>query len=180
MDLTSFVDLGTVTKSFLTFDQANPNGFMMDYLLTVPINKSGKAKGVELAYEQPLFGNFGVAANYTYTDAKLDDGGKMLGASRDIYNLVGYYEDDRFTFRLAYNYRSKFYSGLDRSTAFSQAAVGNVSASVGYKVSDKFSVTLDARNLNDPTLKYYALNEDQPRAFYKNGRQYFLNARFKF
>ena len=139
-----------------------------------------RSVGVELAYEQPLFGNFGVAANYTYTDAKLDDGGKMLGASRDIYNLVGYYEDDRFTFRLAYNYRSKFYSGLDRSTAFSQAAVGNVSASVGYKVSDKFSVTLDARNLNDPTLKYYALNEDQPRAFYKNGRQYFLNARFKF
>jgi iron complex outermembrane recepter protein len=180
MDLTSFIGFGTVTKSFLTFDQAHPNGFMMDYALTIPVNTGGKVKGLELAYEQPLFGNFGVAANYTYTDAHEDGGGPLVGASRNIYNIVGYYENDRFSFRLAYNYRSKFYSGLDRSVAFSQAGVGNVSASVGYKISDKFSVTLDARNLNDPTLKYYALNEDQPRAFYKNGRQYFLNARFTY
>ena len=34
-------------------------------------------------------------------------------------------------------------------------------------------------NLNNPTLKYYALNLDQPRAFYKNGSQYYLNFRFK-
>ncbi|HEY2978389.1 MAG TPA: TonB-dependent receptor, partial [Burkholderiaceae bacterium] len=80
MDLTSFIGFGTVTKSFLTFDLTHPNGFMMDYVLTVPVNTGGKVKGLELAYEQPLFGNFGVAANYTYTDAKLDDGGKMLGA----------------------------------------------------------------------------------------------------
>jgi iron complex outermembrane receptor protein len=180
MDLTSFVDFGTVHKSFLTFDQNNPNGFMMDYALTVPTNTKGKVKGIELAYEQPLFGNFGVAANYTYTDAKRADGGPLVGASKNLYNLVGYYEDDRFSFRLAYNYRSKFYSGLDRSVAFSQDNSANLSASLGYKVNDHLSITLDGRNLNDPTLKYYALNEDQPRAFYKNGRQYFLNARFKF
>ena len=39
---------------------------------------------------------------------------------------------------------------------------------------------LDGQNLNDPTLKYFALNEDQPRAFYKNGAQYYLNLRIKF
>ena len=40
-------------------------------------------------------------------------------------------------------------------------------------------ITLDGQNLNNPTLKYYALNQDQPRAFYKNGAQYYLNFRFK-
>jgi iron complex outermembrane recepter protein len=34
-------------------------------------------------------------------------------------------------------------------------------------------------NLNNPTLKYYGLSQVQPRAFYKNGSQYYLNFRFK-
>jgi iron complex outermembrane receptor protein len=42
-----------------------------------------------------------------------------------------------------------------------------------------WSITLDGMNLNNPTLKYYALNETQPRAFYKNGSQFYLNVRFK-
>ncbi len=29
-------------------------------------------------------------------------------------------------------------------------------------------------------LKYYAANRDQPRSIYENGRQYYLNFRFKF
>ena len=40
-------------------------------------------------------------------------------------------------------------------------------------------MTLDGQNLNDQTLKYFARNEDQPRAFYKNGAQYYLNLRFR-
>ena len=47
--------------------------------------------------------------------------------------LTGYYEDDRFSARLNYTFRSSFYSGLDRNTAFYQADVENVSASLGYK-----------------------------------------------
>jgi len=80
---------------------------------------------------------------------------------------------------VAYNYRSAFYSGLDRNTAFFQDAVGSLAASLGYQINDAFTITLDGLNLNNPTLKYYALNTDQPRAFYKNGSQYYLTFRFK-
>jgi iron complex outermembrane receptor protein len=41
-------------------------------------------------------------------------------------------------------------------------------------------VNLDGHNLNNPTLKYYALDTTQPRAFYRNGRQYYLTLRAKF
>lgn len=58
--------------------------------------------------------------------------------------------------------------------------VGTLSASVNYKVTDKFTVSLDGLNLNDPTLKYYGDTKEQPRAFYSNGRQYYLTARYKF
>ena len=42
------------------------------------------------------------------------------------------------------------------------------------------SFNLDGQNLNNPTLKYYALNEDQPRAIYQNGRQYYLTASYEY
>jgi iron complex outermembrane receptor protein len=180
MDLQNFVGLGIETKVLKTFDQFFPNGHDVTYNLTVPTNTSGKAQGIELAWEQPLTSNIGFSANYTYTDASETGGGPLVGASKNTYNLSGYYEDDRFNARLSYTYRSSFYSGLDRSTAFSQAGVGTLSMSLGYKFNDQFSVTFDAQNLNNPTLKYYALNEDQPRSIYQNGRQYYLNAHFKF
>ena len=47
-------------------------------------------------------------------------------------------------------------------------------------INDTYSISLDGQNLNNPTLKYFAANEDQPRAFYKNGAQYYLNFRAKF
>jgi len=81
---------------------------------------------------------------------------------------------------VAYTYRSAFYSGLDRNTAFSQAAIGTLAASLNYAINDNLSVALDGENLNNPILKYYALNLDQPREFYRNGAQYYLTLRAKF
>jgi iron complex outermembrane receptor protein len=180
MNLTSYIGFGQVTREFMTFSQAAPQGVVIPYVLTVPVNSKGKVKGIELAYEQPLFGNFGAGINYTYADGEEQGGGPLVGTSRHTYNLSAYYEDDRFNARIAYNFRSKFYSGLDRNTAFSQDDTDSLSASLGYKVNDNLSVTFDAHNLNNPKLRYFALNEDQPRSIYQNGRQYYLTARVKF
>jgi len=180
MNLTSYVGLGTVTRSYVTSTPDHPANYMADYQLTVPVNTSGTVNGIELAYEMPLGKNFGFATNATFINAYDSSNGPLVGASKRTANLTAYYEDERFNARISYNYRSAFYSGLDRSTAFYQAGVGTLAMSLGYKYSEQLSFTLDAQNLNDPTLKYYALNEDQPRAFYKNGRQFYLNAHLKF
>ncbi|AEK62815.1 N-acetylglucosamine-regulated TonB-dependent outer membrane receptor [Collimonas fungivorans Ter331] len=180
MNLTSYVGLGTVTKSYVTSINSHPTDFLADYQLTVPVNTSGTVNGIELAYEMPLGKNFGFATNATFINAYDSTNGPLVGASKRTANLTAYYEDERFNARISYNYRSAFYSGLDRSTAFYQDAVGTLAMSLGYKYSEQLSFTLDAQNLNNPTLKYYALNEDQPRAFYKNGRQFYLNAHLKF
>lgn len=180
MDMSSYVSLGQVRRQYKTFTNAVPQGYLADYVLSVPVNAKGQAQGLELAAEQPLFGNFGVAANFTYTDAKdKSNNGPMVGASRRTYNIVGYYEDDRFNARVAYNFRSHFFSGLDRSTAFNQADTASLAASLGVKISENLSLSFDAQNLNNPKLKYYALNEDQPRSIYQNGRQYYLTLRAK-
>jgi iron complex outermembrane receptor protein len=174
MDMKSYVGFGQVKESYLTYSNTTPQGVMVDYVLTVPVNIGAKVKGVELAYETPIASNFGVQANYTYANASDENGGPVVGASKNTYNLSGYFENDSWNARLNYTYRSEFYSGLDRNTAFSQAAVGTVSASLGFKINDKLTLSLEGHNLNNPKLKYFALNEDQPRSIYQSGRQFYV------
>jgi iron complex outermembrane receptor protein len=185
MDLQNYVGYGSKPLTAFSFSNQFPQGQLLDYLLTVPVNTKGRVIGMEFAYIQAITDHFGLAANYTYADGKQTEGvlngdDRLVGTSRNTYNVNAYYEDAHFSARVAYNYRSSFYSGLDRSTAFTQDGIGYLSASLAYIINDNFSVTLDGQNLNDPVLKYYALNQTQPRAFYVNGRQYYLNLRVKF
>ena len=173
MDLTSYVSYGVSNMSFKNIKTGKDEV----YAVTSPVNSSGKVKGIELSYQQPLSNGFGFLANYTFADGKEKGGGDLVGTSRNTFNLTGYFENDTFNARLAYSYRSSFFSGLDRSSAQYQDAVGTLAASFGYKISDKLSLSLDALNLNNPTLKYYAGNTDRPVAFYNNGRQFYLSLR---
>jgi len=185
MDLRNYVAFGTHQQTLLnirtnTFDT---------YTISSPINSKGTAKGIELSWEQPLPMGFGFQANYTYTNAKEDKScaaadigcqtapDDLLGASKNTYNLTGYYENHGFSARLAYTFRSAFFVGLDRSTPEFQDDTGTLAASLGYRLTRNISLNFDALNLNNPTLKYYAANKDQPRAFYLNGRQYYFTVR---
>jgi iron complex outermembrane receptor protein len=186
MRLKDYVAFGTQTRTYLD-QQASIDAGMdvfSDYQVSVPVNTDARVKGLELTYEQPIGDNFGVAANYTYADSDSDGAKPVFGTSRDTYNVSGYFENDLFNARLSYTYRSEFYAGVSRTDDFFQDSIGNLSASVGYKVNDWMTVTLDALNLNDPELKYYSQVDGEgrklPYAFYENGRQYYLNFRFKF
>jgi iron complex outermembrane receptor protein len=175
LDLTDYVAFGTYQTTLLDIRQNTFN----TYTISAPINSSGKVKGIELAWQQPIAYGFGAAANYTYADAKDDIGTPLVGASKNTYNLSGYYEDHGFGARLAYTFRSAFFVGLDRSTPQYQDDTGTLSASLSYTINKNVSINFDGLNLNDPVLKYYGANKDQPRAFYANGRQYYLGVRIK-
>ncbi|RJF92785.1 TonB-dependent receptor [Noviherbaspirillum saxi] len=173
MDMSSYVSFGTAPAQYFN-DQTRR---VETYQITSPLNVAAKNKGFELGYQQPLARNFGVLANYTYADGKAADGSEMLGSSKNTWNLTGYYENERFNARLAYTYRSDFLVGLDRSFAQHAAGVGNLAASLSYKISANAMLTFDALNLNNATLKYYGENKDQPRALYSNGRQFYVGVR---
>ncbi|QDH71454.1 TonB-dependent receptor [Marilutibacter alkalisoli] len=180
MNIDNYVSLGIVRQQFLTIDNLHPDGVLIDYDLSVPVGTGAKVKGIELAWEAPIGEYFGAFANYTYADGETDDGSPMLGTSKNTYNLGAYFENDLFSARVNYTYRSEFYSGLDRASAFYQDEIDSLSASLGWKISDNFSLSLDALNLNNPKTKYYAENRDRPRSIYENGRQYYLNLRFNY
>ncbi|MDX8123502.1 TonB-dependent receptor [Janthinobacterium sp. GMG2] len=175
MDMKSYVTFGTAPVSYYnnTFKKFNT------YVIQSPTNIGAKNKGVELSYQQGLWGGFGVVGNYTYTNGKADDGAAVVGSSRGTYNLEGYYEDERLSARLAYTYRSSFLAGLFSSSPQYVHGVGNLAASINYKIDERYSLTFDVLNLNNPVLKYYGANQDQPTALYSNGRQFYFGLRAK-
>jgi iron complex outermembrane receptor protein len=199
MDLQNYVAYGTYQTTLLNIR----TGTFDTYTISAPINSKGRIYGIELAWQQPIAWGFGVQANYTYADAYEKNaacytsagatiygpGGTvpqsgcsadLVGASKNTYNLSAYYENGPFGARLNYTYRSHFFVGLDRSTPQYQDDVGVLSASLNYDVMRNVSLHFDALNLNDPVLKMYGANTDQPRAFYANGRQYYFTVRVKF
>jgi iron complex outermembrane receptor protein len=173
MDLKNYVSFGTFQATFRNI-RTNTDDV---YTISAPTNSKGKVQGAELSYVQPFASGFGLIANYTYADAEEDGGRDLVGASQNTYNIVGYFENNFFNARLAYAYRSKFFNGLDRSTAQYQDDTATLSAALGFTLTKNLSLTFEARNLNNPTLRYYALNREQPTAFYSNGRQYYLTLR---
>ena len=148
--------------------------------LTTQVNKKASVTGMEFAFEMPVYKNFGVSANYTYADAHDVTGHALRGAVKHTANLGGFFENDRFNARLNYGYSSDNFLGRDRGTDYYQRGGAVVSASLGYKISENFAVSLDGQNLNNPTLKYYGDYKSEPRAIYQNGRQYYLTARIKY
>ena len=98
--------LSEETRQYMTYSTTNPQGYLADYVLTVPVNSDGKVKGVELTYEQPIGDNFGINANYTYADGEQDDGRDLVGTSKNTYNVGAYFENDTFGARVSYTYRS--------------------------------------------------------------------------
>jgi iron complex outermembrane receptor protein len=179
MNLSNYVSYGVSQAVYFNQQVNNGAGAFRTYNVSSPINSKGKVSGFELGWQQPVAGNFGASANYTYANGEEQGGRELVGNSKHTGNLGAYYEDERFNARLNYTYRSAFFNGLDRASAQHQAAVANVSASLGWKISEQLSLSLDGHNLNNPVLKYYAANTDQPTALYVNGRQYYITLRAK-
>jgi iron complex outermembrane receptor protein len=180
MDLNDYVAFGTETR-MLYSELTNQ---LEAYLVAVPVNSNGSVTGLELAYEQPIGESFGFNANYTYADGKTahtwaDGSNNLAGTSKDTYNVGVYFENEMFSARANYTYRTAYLIGLSGANPYYQDDVGTLSVALNYKPTEWLNVSLDALNLNDATLTYYQ-NATAPTAFYNNGAQYYLNLRFKF
>ncbi|MGN6148979.1 MAG: TonB-dependent receptor [Rhizomicrobium sp.] len=182
MDLSSYVSYQTANASYvnMTLTGRNPVPVYSTYSISRPFNSSGHDEGFELSLQQPIWGGFGFQANYTYANGSDNAGGPLVGDSKNTANLIGYYENDWMSARVSYNYRSRMLVGLDRSSDEYQNSYNTLDASLQFDVTDYASLTFDALNLTNQTLKYHTGNKSQPRAFYSNGIQLFGGVRVKF
>ncbi|QBE62659.1 TonB-dependent receptor [Pseudoduganella lutea] len=195
MDLHNYVGYGTSTGTFIDSRASQQSGqpTFATYTITSPINVDASVKGIELALQMPLGAGFGVDGNVTLSDSKQDFGScpatqtttssspcDMLGASKTTANVGAYFENEQFNARIGYAWRSSYLAAQDRGTPLYQDAVGQLSASLNWNITKNVILTISGQNLNEPVLKNYVYNKDQPGRFYANGAQYYAGLRFKY
>lgn len=178
LDISSYVTTNNGVEIFYKTQQ-HPEGH--DFLVTAPINgPGGHNQGFEINWQQPLWYGFGLLANYTYADAKSKDGGTIDGNSKNTYNATLYFENSRLSARLAYTFRSKFKSGTDRGTAMWQDNFGQLDGSLLVHLTHQVSLSVDAQNLLNHKLYYFVGDPAIPRAYYNNGRTFWVGAKLNF
>ncbi|MBD1582918.1 TonB-dependent receptor [Pseudoalteromonas sp. S16_S37] len=117
----------------------------------------GSIEGIEFQIQDAFDNGFGYSFNYTYADTEApaenypDRVGVFSDSSKNTYNLVGFYEQDNFSARLAYNWRSEFiireapgwYGNREHK------AYGQLDFSATYSVTDYLDLTFEGINLTE-------------------------------
>ncbi|EWH10498.1 rhodanese-like protein [Catenovulum agarivorans DS-2] len=146
------------------------------------INTDGelKVEGFELSIQQKLdflpypWNGFGGVFNFTKLRQSGDEN-ELPRVSPKSYNLIGYWENDGLSLRLAYNWRDE--QKLAGANSFlgtgtrTRSERSRLDFSGSYKVSNKFSVNLQAFNLTDEVgTDYYGYDERAIHSLQYEGR----------
>jgi len=188
---------------------ANPEGQPWTINTTVN-GQGGKLKGVEFAVQGPFsflpgfWSNFGGIANVTLVDSDVDytvqgaatdpaasgfprlvsrtERERLFNLSRRAYNATLYYEADKFSARASVAYRSGY---IDSTSGTGNVFEGynssiNVDASMRYRVTDQFEVSLEGVNLTDEYRDRFTDLEAKRNYEYNHfGRTIMFGVRYK-
>ncbi|NQZ12773.1 MAG: TonB-dependent receptor, partial [Algicola sp.] len=183
-NIESYTTSSVVVEQFFN----EQSGEYVDVDITTTTNgKGGTSNGLELGYQQS-FGNFGIAANYTYTNADRDQAtggstrsGFVEGASENMYNTTFYYETETYGARIMYNYRTEWYKGVSWTGAdLWNDSYGQWDFSSSYQVSDNLSLTFEAVNLTDEEVVEYDGEKSRLMSIYQNGRRFLVGLNMSF
>ncbi len=193
-----YVKTGTVAKT--TVDLLDPRDqTVKSFFVNTSSQQGAKISGIELAFEQPVWGGFGVQSNISRAKTRVDDGRPMVGASEWAANLGGYFENDDMSARLVYNYRGKYVSSstAPSPTANSQglsvingvamptaptiaAGVSTLAFSLNYNINKNLVASFDATNLTNTSRAQYRYSEEEQQKLDVSGRAFYLNLKYKF
>lgn len=173
------------TQKEMHFNQAE--NAVTEYDISRPNNAGGaKIQGFSAAFQTNFDNGLGLVANYTYADAQADSGDHLPYNSKNQVNLSPFYENDRFSARLTYAWRSKYYTQVDRGNYLVTDDYDSLDASLNFKINDNLSIGLDGMNLLDSEYRSYAEvpgvanTEKLVRGLYRTGRRYMASLRFQF
>jgi len=187
------------------------DGSTLSETLTQKENRSGGTiKGVEFAalhyfdYLPGFLSGFGLQANLTLLDStndtNIDDaalevldgitapGIGLEGFSDTSYNIIAFYQKDKFQGRIAYNWRDDFLlkrNGIRRNNGEEGIpshvkAYGQLDASFSYQISEHWKVSLAAVNLTNENLHEYLDIKERLGRIQYTGTRYTLGIRAKF
>ena len=161
--------------------------------ISTPSNGAGDTiKGLELNF-QHMFGNtgFGVSGNYTFVRSGLkfnnnsasDSPQSGLVGISDSANLVGFFENEQWSIRAAYNWRDQFLAARTNGGANDPVYTepyGQIDASIGYKIGKNLTLQADLLNLNDGYIRQHGRSKNEVLSNVQTGRRYLIGARYRF
>lgn len=152
-----------------------------------------RVTGYELAIQQKLdflpypWNGFGGVLNFTKIDLDEGEGQPMTRIAPYSGNIIGYYENDGFSIRLAYNWQDEKLLSAGGVTNFlgsdarTQTAGGRLDMSASYRLTKKLRVNLRAFNLNNrQEYEYIGGNEKAISRIRYAGRIYTASISYNF
>ncbi|WNO09262.1 TonB-dependent receptor [Teredinibacter sp. KSP-S5-2] len=167
-------------------------------VITKKDGSGGEIDGFEVQWQHTLDSGFGGIVNYTYANANAepenfnDRVGVFTDSSENTLNLVGFYENDLFSARAAYNWRSEY---MIRESGFYGNRMhddfGTFDLSFSVQPMDMIGITFDIVNLlEEDSIQtgaasadagYQAeLSEGYPTWTYEGEARYILGVNFRF
>ena len=207
-DLTDILASGSNVQQF-----SNAQGVSTDVLVNQQVNiGSGWIKGFEVGYQQTysflpgLLSGLGIEANYTFVEPSTFPNAvtepryaglelPLQQLSRHTYNFSVFYERDRLSARLAYNWRNGFLlTPRDDVNPFSpifNASTGQLDGSIFYTLNDNWKIGVYGANLLDEvtvteqqtSYKLNGVNQAgplAPRSYFRSDRRVTLSLRYTF
>jgi iron complex outermembrane receptor protein len=152
-----------------------------------PINgDTAEVYGFEFGLQHFFENGFGLRANYTYTDTKAfidgEEVGPLEGVSESAYSAAVMFENDRWDAQLAVDYSGRYVEVTDAVGGLSQYGdpITWVTASVAYRLTDQFTVSLEGRNLTDEFYRATMGRPDMLAGFETWGRSVLVGVTAKF
>lgn len=166
---------------------------LLEFRIQVPSNASGSetVDGWELAV-QHMFGDtgFGVNVNYTMVDATTEYDNFNLGAQEpllgisDSANFIGFWENEDWSVKLAYNWRDQYINGTVWGNGYQQPVYveeyGQYDANVSYNFNDRLTFSLEAINITDEYTRLKGRNDNVALQVTQLGARYMIGARYDF
>ncbi|HMB37983.1 MAG TPA: TonB-dependent receptor, partial [Wenzhouxiangellaceae bacterium] len=99
----------------------------------------------------------------------------------DSANLVLFYETERFSGRIAYNWRDEFLSGFDQFGApvFTES-FAPIDINLTYNVNESLSVFIEGLNINEETQRSFSRYSEQLLRANQYGARYNFGVRYRF
>lgn len=172
-----------------------------EFSVVQPSNAStAKVSGYEIALHQPFtflpapFDGLGAQLNYSYTDsdfsselpediAEVFGGFGLPGASTHNANAVLYYEQGRFSARLAYVYRDAYFSSFNGGAEEAPRFIAEeeaLSASMSFDITDNVEIKVQGSNLTEDGRREFTSFETQGTRYTSRPRSYSIGLRAKF
>jgi iron complex outermembrane receptor protein len=153
-DISSFVTSAQLLNQSIGI--VDPTSGQDDWTVSTKKNGTGgQIQGIELQLQDAFDSGIGYSANYTFADSDADaenypdQVSVFSDSSKHTVNLVGFYEMDDFSARVAYNWRSEymirelpgFYGNREHQ------AFGTVDLSANYNITEYLGLSFEVVNL---------------------------------